>query len=264
MTPPHLHLRPAIAADLDAVLALERATSLAPHWPPSAYAAILAAPMGSSIEGNDPGAPFIPRSLRNEWETSSHASGRIDSNGPGAPSIPRSLRNGWETETHRCLFVAEMNEQIAAFAVGLLHPATHDLADLKQPDICNCKKQNCHSDPDPDPERSEGEGEGEGEESPHLTASSRIAELESVVVSASARRSGIGRALCRAVLDWCRTNGASEVVLEVRASSAAAVALYASLGFTTTARRPCYYQDPADDALLMRMEMQSNGGRIDD
>jgi len=236
MTPPHLHLRPAIAADLDAVLALERATSLAPHWPPSAYAAILAAPMGSSIEGNDPGAPFIPR----------------------------SLRNGWETETHRCLFVAEMNEQIAAFAVGLLHPATHDLADLKQPDICNCKKQNCHSDPDPDPERSEGEGEGEGEESPHLTASSRIAELESVVVSASARRSGIGRALCRAVLDWCRTNGASEVVLEVRASSAAAVALYASLGFTTTARRPCYYQDPADDALLMRMEMQSNGGRIDD
>jgi len=264
MNLPQLRLRRAVASDLDAILALERATDLAPHWPPSAYAAILAAPMGSSIEGNDPGAPFIPRSLRNEWETSSHASGRIDSNGPGAPSIPRSLRNGWETETHRCLFVAEMNEQIAAFAVGLLHPATHDLADLKQPDICNCKKQNCHSDPDPDPERSEGEGEGEGEESPHLTASSRIAELESVVVSASARRSGIGRALCRAVLDWCRTNGASEVVLEVRASSAAAVALYASLGFTTTARRPCYYQDPADDALLMRMEMQSNGGRIDD
>jgi ribosomal protein S18 acetylase RimI-like enzyme len=236
MNLPQLRLRRAVASDLDAILALERATDLAPHWPPSAYAAILAAPMGSSIEGNDPGAPFIPR----------------------------SLRNGWETETHRCLFVAEMNEQIAAFAVGLLHPATHDLADLKQPDICNCKKQNCHSDPDPDPERSEGEGEGEGEESPHLTASSRIAELESVVVSASARRSGIGRALCRAVLDWCRTNGASEVVLEVRASSAAAVALYASLGFTTTARRPCYYQDPADDALLMRMEMQSNGGRIDD
>ena len=236
MNLPQLRLRRAVASDLDAILALERATDLAPHWPPSAYAAILAAPMGSSIEGNDPGAPFIPR----------------------------SLRNGWETETHRCLFVAEMNEQIAAFAVGLLHSATHDLADLKQPDICNCKKQNCHSDPDPDPERSEGEGEGEGEESPHLTASSRIAELESVVVSASARRSGIGRALCRAVLDWCRTNGASEVVLEVRASSAAAVALYASLGFTTTARRPCYYQDPADDALLMRMEMQSNGGRIDD
>jgi len=236
MNLPQLRLRRAVASDLDAILALERATDLAPHWPPSAYAAILAAPMGSSIEGNDPGAPFIPR----------------------------SLRNGWETETHRCLFVAEMNEQIAAFAVGLLHPATHDLADLKQPDICNCKKQNRHSDPDPDPERSEGEGEGEGEESPHLTASSRIAELESVVVSASARRSGIGRALCRAVLDWCRTNGASEVVLEVRASSAAAVALYASLGFTTTARRPCYYQDPADDALLMRLPLPPNGGRIED
>ena len=39
MSVPQFHLRPAIAADLDAVLALERATSLAPHWPPSAYAA---------------------------------------------------------------------------------------------------------------------------------------------------------------------------------------------------------------------------------
>ena len=67
MNLPQLRLRRAVASDLDAILALERATDLAPHWPPSAYAAILAAPMGSSIEGNDPGAPFIPRSLRNEW-----------------------------------------------------------------------------------------------------------------------------------------------------------------------------------------------------
>ena len=173
MSTPQFHLRRAIASDLDAILALERATDLAPHWPPSAYAAILAAPMGSSIEGNDPGVPFIPRSLRNEWETASQSSGRNHIHKPTDASTPQ-----------------------------------------------------------------------------------RIAELESVVVSASARRAGIGRALCRAVFDWSHSQDATEVVLEVRASSSAAIALYASLGFTTTARRPRYYQDPADDALLMRLQLE--------
>jgi ribosomal protein S18 acetylase RimI-like enzyme len=98
----------------------------------------------------------------------------------------------------------------------------------------------------------------------HPAASERIAELESVVVSANARRAGIGRALCRAVLDWCRAHGATELILEVRAASSAAIALYAALGFTLTARRTRYYRDPDDDALLMRLPLQSNGGRIDD
>jgi len=164
MTDPQFHLRPAIAADLDAVLALERATPLAPHWPPAAYAEIL---------------QHIPH--------------------------------------QRCLFIAEKDNSLAGFAVGLLHPG----------------------------------------------ASDRTAELESVVVSANFRRAGIGRVLCRAVLDWCRSNGATELVLEVRASSAAAIALYAGLGFTLAARRPRYYRDPADDALLMRLPLQPDGCRND-
>jgi ribosomal protein S18 acetylase RimI-like enzyme len=143
------------------------------------------------------------------------------------------LRNGWETTTQRCLFVAEKSCQLLGFAVGLLHPATLDPANLKQ---------NCHS------ERSE--------ESQHLRATNRIAELESVVVSANARRAGIGRALCRAVLDWSRSQGAIEVVLEVRANSTAAIALYTSLGFTFSASRPRYYRDPGDDALLLRLVLQ--------
>ena len=125
MGTPQFHLRPAIVADLDAVLALERATALAPHWPPSTYADIL----GST----DLGATSIAL---------------------GAPSIPRSLRNGWETATQRCFFVAEKDASLAGFAVGVLHPA----------------------------------------------ASERIAELESVVVSANARRAGIGQLPRRARL----------------------------------------------------------------
>ena len=82
-----------------------------------------------------------------------------------------------------------------------------------------------------------------------------VAELESVVVKVEARRSGIGRRLCEAVVVWCQTEGAVEVELEVRASSARAIGLYEGLGFVGAGLRHGYYRDPADDALLMRLDL---------
>ena len=163
MTPPH-RLRPAIAADLDAIVSLERATANAPHWPQSAYAAIL------------------------------------------------SVTDPQPTAQQRSLFVAQLDGQLAGFAAGLLHPSA------SQP-------------------------------------GNRIAELETVVVAASGRRKGIGRALCYAVVEWCSLGGANEAKLEVRATSAAAIALYASLGFEQTGRRPRYYRDPDDDAIVMNLRL---------
>ena len=58
-----------------------------------------------------------------------------------------------------------------------------------------------------------------------------VAELESVAVKVDARRAGIGRRLCRAVIDWCRVEGASTLELEVRAGSGGAIGLYEGLGF---------------------------------
>lgn len=81
------------------------------------------------------------------------------------------------------------------------------------------------------------------------------AELESVAVKEEARRSGIGRRLCEAVVVWCRAEGAAEVELEVRASSAGAIGLYEGLGFVGAGLRRGYYRDPADDALLMRLDL---------
>jgi [ribosomal protein S18]-alanine N-acetyltransferase len=78
-----------------------------------------------------------------------------------------------------------------------------------------------------------------------------LAELESVVVSEPARRKGIGKALCQRVMDWSRNAGASDVELEVRASSEGALALYRSLGFVEQARRREYYRNPTEDAVLM-------------
>jgi ribosomal-protein-alanine N-acetyltransferase len=82
-----------------------------------------------------------------------------------------------------------------------------------------------------------------------------VAELESVAVATSARRAGIGRALCAAVLDWSREQGAASITLEVRAASAAALALYSGLGFAPAGRRPRYYRDPEDDALILRLPL---------
>jgi len=78
-----------------------------------------------------------------------------------------------------------------------------------------------------------------------------LAELESVAVSQSARRKGIGKALCLEVMDWSRNAGASELELEVRASSDGALKLYRSLGFVEQARRRQYYRNPTEDAVLM-------------
>jgi ribosomal-protein-alanine N-acetyltransferase len=82
-----------------------------------------------------------------------------------------------------------------------------------------------------------------------------VGELESVAVEASARRGGVGRALCAAVAEWCRRRGAAALELEVRAGSAGAIALYSGLGFVVAGRRAGYYLAPLEDALLMRLDL---------
>lgn len=84
-----------------------------------------------------------------------------------------------------------------------------------------------------------------------------LAELESVAVEVTARRSGVGRALCLAVAEWCRERGARALELEVRAGSVGAIALYEGLGFVLAGRRAGYYREPAEDALLMRLDLIS-------
>ena len=127
-------VRLAGAADIEAVIQLERATPEAPHWAESEYVAML-----------------VP------------ASGAV----------------------RRCLFVAESERGVIGFAVGKVI----------------------------------------------IVSSETSSELENVAVAASARREGVGRALCEAVIGWCRTQGAATIELEVRAASAGAIALYSGLGF---------------------------------
>ena len=82
-----------------------------------------------------------------------------------------------------------------------------------------------------------------------------LGELESVAVDMSARRIGVGKMLCEAVIRWCRERGVTEVKLEVRAGSAGAIALYGGLGFVAIGERAEYYRDPVEDALLMQLRL---------
>ena len=88
-------------------------------------------------------------------------------------------------------------------------------------------------------------------------ASDLPAELESVVVCKVSRRMGIGQALCSAAIAWASTLGATLMELEVRAGNGPAVELYRKLGFVETGRRLRYYMDPEEDAVVMRVGLES-------
>lgn len=81
------------------------------------------------------------------------------------------------------------------------------------------------------------------------------AEIESLAVTASWRRRGIGKRLCKELLDWARDRSARQASLEVRVSNTAARALYESLGFHEVAVRRNYYRDPDEDALVMSIAL---------
>ncbi|MGA8742363.1 MAG: tRNA (adenosine(37)-N6)-threonylcarbamoyltransferase complex dimerization subunit type 1 TsaB [Terracidiphilus sp.] len=82
------------------------------------------------------------------------------------------------------------------------------------------------------------------------------AELESIVTAVPHQRRGVARTLFSALQRHLRGHGASAVVLEVRSGNRAAQGFYRFLGFAEEGRRPGYYADPAEDAVLMRLRLR--------
>ena len=77
------------------------------------------------------------------------------------------------------------------------------------------------------------------------------ASLYTLTVSPTTRRTGAGSALLRESMEALRGEGAETAFLEVRASNAGAIALYEQAGFVADGRRPRFYQNPTEDAVLM-------------
>jgi ribosomal-protein-alanine N-acetyltransferase len=84
-------------------------------------------------------------------------------------------------------------------------------------------------------------------------------EILNLAVEPDARRRGTGARLVDAMLGWLRTGGAARVFLEVRASNAAAIALYQRVGFGPLGTRRGYYQNPREDALTMVLDWGAQG-----
>jgi ribosomal-protein-alanine N-acetyltransferase len=77
-----------------------------------------------------------------------------------------------------------------------------------------------------------------------------------LAVDPAERRHGAGRALVHAAMAEGGSRGATQVYLEVRKSNTPAQSFYARLGFTVTGRRPGYYTEPDEDAVLMARTVQ--------
>ena len=77
-----------------------------------------------------------------------------------------------------------------------------------------------------------------------------------VAVDPGRRREGLGRTVLQALLQQARQDGALHATLEVAAGNAAAIALYAALGFTTAGIRRAYYRN-GDDALIQWLRIRS-------
>lgn len=82
-----------------------------------------------------------------------------------------------------------------------------------------------------------------------------VADIQNIAVVESHRGRGIGAALLDAVLEWAVDQGASAIMLEVRADNVVAQSLYASRGFEVIATRAQYYQPAGIDALVMSKEV---------
>ena len=80
-------------------------------------------------------------------------------------------------------------------------------------------------------------------------------EILNLAVVSEARRQGAGSLLLNEALAWGRRVGARQAFLEVRESNGRAVEFYRRHGFAENGRRPRYYTDPVEDALVLKIHL---------
>lgn len=81
------------------------------------------------------------------------------------------------------------------------------------------------------------------------------AQISNIAVHPDRRRQGVAQFLLAEVVRESRAREATSVSLEVRESNAPARAFYEKMGFIEVGRRPKYYQNPKEDALILRMKI---------
>jgi len=82
-------------------------------------------------------------------------------------------------------------------------------------------------------------------------------QVNNIAIHPDFRRRGLGETLLRHALARAKQQGANYVSLEVRQSNFAAQALYRKLGFQSLGVRRFYYSNPAEDAIVMGLDLSS-------
>ena len=77
-------------------------------------------------------------------------------------------------------------------------------------------------------------------------------DMMNVAVHPDHRRKGIAEALILALSEELKQRNNTCLTLEVRASNTPAITLYEKLDFQQVGRRPNYYLNPKEDALILR------------
>ncbi len=77
------------------------------------------------------------------------------------------------------------------------------------------------------------------------------ADITNVCVIPEERRKGIAERLLRSLMEYGYSNSVKDFTLEVRSGNTAAIKLYEKLGFQSEGKRPGFYEDPKDDAIIM-------------
>lgn len=80
-------------------------------------------------------------------------------------------------------------------------------------------------------------------------------QLISIAVTPQKRRRGLGHFLLKKMIELGTNKGVRSIWLEVRPSSRMARNLYKKMGFQEVGRRPRYYRDPDEDAILMDLTL---------
>lgn len=79
-------------------------------------------------------------------------------------------------------------------------------------------------------------------------------DMMNIAVHPDFRHQGIATGLVVDLISALKLRGSHCLTLEVRASNEPAKALYEKMGFRMVGRRPGYYQNPREDALILRKE----------
>jgi ribosomal-protein-alanine acetyltransferase len=102
---------------------------------------------------------------------------------------------------------------------------------------------------------------GHGQEIKGFISGRRIldeGEILNLAVSPSERSAGVGKALVQALLERFGGENVLQVFLEVRESNLGAISFYQGLRFKQVGKRPGYYRNPTEAALVLALRTGSS------